>query len=152
DLARLRAASDWRVRRAAYKVALADGRLDIEQLVRAAQADCDVVLRTRCAEAAIRSASDADDLAKVWPLTSSRTAAVRAAAISGLARAGDLTAATAALPDQNPLVREIAQGAVRRAGLDAAAVYRELVTATQPADPGALAGLGETGIPHDATI
>jgi hypothetical protein len=34
DLARLHAASDWRVRRAAYKVALADDRLDIEQLVR----------------------------------------------------------------------------------------------------------------------
>ncbi len=112
DLARLRAASDWRVRRAAYKVALADGRLDIEQLVHAAQADSDVVVRTRCAEAAIRSASDAGDLAKVWPLTSSRTAAIRAAAIAALAGAGDLIAATAALPDRNAFVREIAQAAM----------------------------------------
>jgi hypothetical protein len=56
DLARLRAVPDWRLRRAAYRVSLAGQRLDVAELVRAAERDSDLVVRTSCAETAIRAA------------------------------------------------------------------------------------------------
>ncbi len=150
DLARLTASTDWRVRRAAYTIALAGHRLDVQQLLRAVRLDGDLVVRTRCADAAIRAA--AGDLAQVRPLINSGTAAVRAPAVSAIARAGDAAAAIAALTDRNPVVREVAQAAVRRSGLDPAERYRELVMAGGPADAGALAGLGETGTSADVDL
>lgn len=152
DLARLYASTDWRVRRAAYTIALAGHRLDVRQLLRAVRLDGDLVVRTRCSDAAIRAAAAAGDLAQVRPLIKSGTAAVRAAAVSALARAGDAATAIAALPDRNPVVREVAQAAVRRSGLDPAERYRELVMAGGPVDAGALAGLGETGTSADVDL
>lgn len=152
DLARLRAAPDWRVRRAAYRVALAAQRLDLAELVQAAERDGDLVVRIGCAQAAIRTAAAAEDLDRVRPLLTSGTAAVRREAVIAFGRAGDTAAAVAALPDRNPLVREVAQAAIRRAGHDPAQLYRELITAADPPDPGALAGLGETGTPADVEL
>lgn len=116
DLARLRAAADWRVRRAAYRVALAGRRLDLAELLRAAERDGDIVVRIGCAGAAIRTAAAAGDLDPVRPLLTSGTAAVRSEAVVAFGRAGDTAAAVAALPDRNPIVRVVAQAVVRRAG------------------------------------
>lgn len=152
DLARLRAASDWRVRRAAYRVALAGQRLDVGELVRTAERDGDLVVRISCAQAAIRAAAAAGDLDQVRPLLASGTAAVRSEAVVAFGRAGDTAAAVAALPDRSPLVREVAQAAARRAGHDPALLYRELVAAASPPDPCAVAGLGETGDTGDVEL
>jgi hypothetical protein len=64
---------------------------------------------------------------------------------------GDLAVAEAALPDRHPLVREIAQAAVRRVGSDPADRYRWLA-AQVPPEPSVIAGLGETGRPDDADV
>jgi hypothetical protein len=152
DLARLRSAADWRVRRAAYSVALGGHRLGVDELLRAAKRDSDLVVRTRCALAAIAAVAATGDLDQVRPLMTSRTAAVRAEAVIALSRAGDTDTAVAALPDRNPLVREVAQAAVRRVGADPAHLYRDLVCVQSPPDPGAVAGLGETGAPADAEL
>jgi HEAT repeat protein len=50
------------------------------------------------------------------------------------------------------MVREVAQAASRRTGVDPAERYRVLVRATTPADPGAVAGLGETGTDEDVEL
>jgi HEAT repeat protein len=152
DLRRLLAAQDWRLRRAAYSVALQDGRLARDELMDAAEHDGDLVIRVQCADAAISAAVAAGTVAEVRPLIASGTAAVRAAAVSALAKAGQPDAAEAALADRNPMVREVAQAALRRAGDDPAECYRALVRATDPPDPGAVAGLGETGTSSDTML
>lgn len=50
DLRQLLAARDWRLRRAAYSVALQDGRLARDELMDAAEHDGDLVIRVKCAD------------------------------------------------------------------------------------------------------
>jgi hypothetical protein len=83
--------------------------------------------------------------------SSSGTAMVRAEAVQALTGAGDIAPAVEALSDRNPMVRAVAQVALRRAGSDPAAYYRRLVTRVPP-KPGTIAGLGETGTPDDASL
>jgi HEAT repeat protein len=144
-------APDWRTRRLAYTTALAAGRLDVAQLLRAAQHDGDLPIRVQCAVAAVKAAVAAGTIDIVRPLLSSGTAMVRAEAVQAMAGAGDVTPAVEALSDRNPMVRAVAQAALRRAGSDPATYYRRLV-ATVPPEPGAIAGLGETGTPDDASL
>ena len=143
--------SDLRTRRAAYLTALDAGRLDLGQLVFAAQCDSDLSIRVRCAGPAVRTATAAGRTDLVRALLSSGTAQVRAEALHALVQQGDTASATAALSDRHPTVRAVAQAAVRRAGSDPAAHYRRLVTAPRPA-PGAIAGLGETGTSDDVPL
>ncbi|MGW3626512.1 hypothetical protein [Streptomyces sp. NPDC000880] len=138
------AAPDWRTRRAAHLTALAAGRLDLAQMLHAAEHDGDLLTRIRCAEAAVQAAAAAGAVDLVRPLLSSGTAMVRAEAVHRLAQGGDITPATAALADRNPIVRAVAQAALRRAGSDPVEQYRRLVTTSRP-EPGAIAGLAETG-------
>lgn len=145
------AATDWRTRRTAHLVGLAAGRLDLAQLLHAAEHDGDLPTRSRCAEAAVRAAVAAGTVELVRPLLSSGTATVRADAVNVLARRGDVATALAALVDRNPIVRAVAQAALRHAGQDPAARYRRLVAAPAPG-PGAIAGLGETGAAEDASL
>lgn len=145
------AAPDWRTRRVAYTVALDAGRLELEQMVSAAEHDGDLPTRIRCAEAAVKAALAAGTVDLVRPLLSSGTAMVRVEAIHVVAQAGDLAPAIAALADRNPLVRAVAQAAARRSGADPADRYRRLVTVPERA-PGAIAGLGETGSAYDADL
>ena len=140
----LLSARDRRVRRAAYRAAIATGQLGTDRLVRAAVRDHDLPVRTMCARAAV-AAADRDQLRA---LLSARTALVRAEALRVLTSRGDLASAEAALTDRHLLVRETAQAALRRAGSDPAAHYRRLVEREAP--PAAIAGLGETGGPGDA--
>jgi hypothetical protein len=151
-LAPLLAAPEWLVRRAAYEAALADNRLSLGALVAAAQHDSDLVIRVRCAESAVRAAVATGRADAVQPLTFSKTAAVRAEAVHALARAGQVEAASKALSDRHPAVRAVAQAAVRRAGNDPANSYRQYLQTATPPDPGAIAGLGETGTGQDAGL
>ncbi|MBB4795898.1 hypothetical protein [Streptomyces nodosus] len=145
------AASDRRTRRAAHLTALAAGRLDLTQMLHAAEHDSDLLIRIRCAEAAVRTATVAGTVDLVRPLLSSGTAMVRAEAVHVLAREGDVTPAVSALTDRNPTVREVAQAVLRRAGADPLEHYRRLVMTSRPR-PGAIAGLGETGTAEDAGL
>lgn len=136
-----------RLRRAAYRIAVADGRIGVPQLLAAVLADRDLGVRRMCADAAM----DADtDLSVLRTLRASRTGSIRAEAIRRLSRAGEFDA-DAALSDRHPLVREIAHAAVRRRGGDPADHHRRLIAAELPA-PGVIAGLGETGIAADAAL
>ncbi|MEV0459574.1 HEAT repeat domain-containing protein [Catellatospora methionotrophica] len=146
-LATLLATAQPRLRRAAYRIAVAEGRVGVAQLLAAAFTDGDLGVRRVCADAAM----DADtDLTTLRTLRASRTGSIRAEAIRRLSRAGEFDA-DAALSDPHPLVREIAQAAIRRRDGDPAPYYRRLV-ATDPPPPGAVAGLGETGTPADAAL
>ncbi|WP_392959195.1 hypothetical protein [Streptomyces sp. LN245] len=146
------AVPDRRTRRTAHLTALAAGfYFDLAQMLHAAEHDDDLPTRVRCAEAAVRTAAAAKTLDLVRPLLSSGTAVVRSEAVRLLAREGDIAPAVAALADRSPTVRAVAQTALRRAGSDPAEQYRRLVTASLP-EPGAIAGLGETGTADDAGL
>ena len=152
DLGRILATSDWRLRRAAYTIALRDSRLDRSDLVRAAERDTDRIIKMKCADAAVRAAVAAGRVDEIRPLATSSTAIVRAVAITALARAGESDSASAAIADRNPIVREVAQAALRRLDVDPAEQYRALAAARTPADPSSVAGLGETGDASDVEV
>jgi hypothetical protein len=148
DMGPLLAARDRRVRRAAYRATIVAGQLSLGQLTTAAVRDADLPIRVMCARAAVQAATDPEQLRG---LLASRTALVRAEALHALTLAGELSIAEAALADRHPLVRETAQAALRRVGVDPALSYRGLVASEIP-EPGAIAGLGETGSAADAEI
>ena len=143
----LLSARDQRVRRAAYRAAIAAGRLGLDRLMRAAVRESDLPIRTMCARVAVTVA----DPVQLRALLASRTALVRAEALQALIARGDLAVAETALTDRHPLVREIAQSTLRRGGSDPADRYRRLATRV-PAEPSVIAGLGETGGPDDAEL
>jgi hypothetical protein len=142
----LLAARDRRTRRAAYRAATTGGLLSLSRLTTAAMKDDDLPIRTLCARGAVQAATDP---AQLRGLLVSRTALVRAEALQAVTAVGDLGAAEAALPDRHPLVRAIAQAALRRSGADPAESYR-LLAGLEPPPPGVIAGLGETGGTEDA--
>jgi hypothetical protein len=144
----LLSARDRRTRRAAYRVATTGGLLSLDRLNTAAIRDDDLPIRALCARGAVRAATDPSQLRG---LLASRTALVRAEALQAVTAVSDLGAAEAALPDRHPLVRAIAQAALRRDGVDPAASYRRLAGPDAPA-PGTIAGLGETGGIDDAGL
>ncbi len=148
ELEPLLSARDRRVRRAAYRAAIVSGRLDLDQLVRAAVQDHDLPIRAMSARAAVQAAVDPTQLRT---MLASRTALVRVEALREWVRSGDLAVAEAALSDRHPLVREIAQEAWRRAGSDPAEYYRRLALLS-PAEPAVIAGLGETGGSDDVEL
>lgn len=145
-LSPLLSARDRRTRRAAYRAAIAATWIDRDRLTRAALRDDDLLIRTMCARAAIALAGHPRE---VRGFLASRTALVRAEALRTLTAAGEVDVAVAALPDRHPLVRAIAQDALRAAGLDPAVHYRRLIAEDQP-PAGAIAGLGETGERNDS--
>jgi hypothetical protein len=144
----LLAARDRRIRRAAYRAATTGGLLSVRRLTTAVLKDDDQPIRALCARAAVEVATGP---AQLRGLLVSRTALVRAEAVRAVTAAGDLGAAEAALPDRHPLVRAIAQAALRRGGADPAESYR-LLAGCEPPAPGAIAGLGETGDAEDAGL
>ncbi|WP_232234434.1 hypothetical protein [Actinoplanes sp. N902-109] len=141
------AARDRRVRRAAFRAAIAAGRLDQDRLIEAAIREQDLPIRTMCARVAVAAA----DAGQLHALLASRTALVRAEALRALTGHGDLAVAEAALTDRHPLVRDIAQSALRRAGVEPAEHYRRLAAQATPA-PSVIAGLGETGKSEDGEV
>ncbi len=143
-------ARDRRTRRVAHRIALATGRLTVEEIVRVALTDDDIAIRRRCGETAIRQARGTADESVARRLLGSRTSAVRADALSELAAAGHLEPSYSALADRSPIVRATAQTMVRRAGDDPAARYRAL--AAGGVEPSVVAGLGETGTSADVPV
>lgn len=143
----LLSARDRRVRRAAYRAAIAAGRLGLDRLMSAAVRESDLPIRAMCARVAVTAA----DPVQLRALLGSRTALVRAEALQALIARGDLAVAEMALTDRHPLVREISQSTLRRGGSDPADRYRRLATRV-PAEPSVIAGLGETGGPDDAEL
>jgi len=93
-----------------------------------------------------------DRTSDIEALLRSRTAAVRASALTSIARAGAPQFANAALFDRNPVVREVAQLIVRRDGSDPAERYRSSVGSVGWPAPAVLAGLGETGDASDLDV
>ncbi len=142
----LLAARDRWTRRAAYRAATTGGQLSLRRLTTAAMTDDDSPIRILCARAAVQAATDP---AQLRGLLASRNALVRAEALQAVATTGDLGAAEAALSDRHPLVRAIAQAALRRGGADPAESYR-LLAGLEPPAPGVVGGLGETGGAEDA--
>lgn len=140
-------ARDRRVRRTAYRTAIAAGGLGQDRLMAAAVRDGDLPIRTMCAQAAVREA----DSAQLRRLLASRTAVVRAEALQALIVGGDVDVVESALFDRHPLVRAVAQAAVRGASSDPGVHYRRFAVREVP-EPGTLAGLGETGGPDDADV
>ncbi|GAB4061418.1 HEAT repeat domain-containing protein [Catellatospora paridis] len=146
-LAALLSTAHPRLRRVAYRIAIAGGRIDVPRLLTAAFADPDLGVRRSCADAAMNA--DAD-LSVLRILRTSRTGSIRAEAIRRLSRAGEFDA-DAGLSDRHPQVREIAYAALRRRDGDPADHYRRLIAAEPPA-PGVIAGLGETGNAADTAL
>jgi hypothetical protein len=144
-------AGDRRVRRLAYASAIEGSRITLPALLDAAMHDSDLPIRTRAAEAAVHVALAQGAFPELAPLLASRTALVRAEAVAALGKSGDPKPAVAAIADQSPLVRGIAQAIVWRTGANPADHYRALVVANPP-PPNALAGLGETGDNSDIAV
>ncbi|SNS77116.1 hypothetical protein SAMN05421812_101724 [Asanoa hainanensis] len=134
---------DSRVRRIAYRTAIDRELLDADHLVRAATKDQDQPIRVLAARAAV---AHARSLATLRRLAASRTALVRAEALTALAAWGDTEAAIGALPDRHPIVGAVAQDAVRAAGGDPAEHYRRLLTATPPRGAAAVSSGGAGGL------
>ncbi|GIF62298.1 hypothetical protein Ais01nite_03330 [Asanoa ishikariensis] len=132
---------DSRTRRIAYRTAIERHRLDADHLVVAATKDQDQRIRVMAARAAVAGARS---LATLHRLAGSRTALVRAEALTALAAWGESAAIVGALADRHPVVREVAQAAVRAVGGDPAEHYRRLVTSTAPPVT-AQAGSSEAG-------
>ncbi|MDR6614000.1 HEAT repeat domain-containing protein [Leifsonia sp. 1010] len=134
-------------RRAVVRVAIRRAVLTSEDLRAVAEGDSDPDVRAVSAEAVLR-ATPAEE---VYGLLQSRSAELRALAITALATSGDRGPARAALSDRAHRVRSAAQVAVRAAGESPADVYRAELSAGSFRRE-ALAGLRETGSPDDAKL
>ncbi|WP_020115888.1 hypothetical protein [Streptomyces canus] len=165
-LAPLYTDADRTARRYAYRLAIEEGYLSPAELARAAARDTDLVIQSRCADAALaglarRGASgqagavadrDAyDDVLE--PLLGARGAQARAAGVTALRRAGRSRRAEGYLGDRAGVVRACARYVLRQAGDDPLTWYRERCGAGGPALPaGAVSGLAECGERADAEL
>jgi hypothetical protein len=147
-LSATRAASDWRTRREGYAASIDRQVLPVDLLISAAEKDYDLPIRRMCARAAVAAAVSAGRQDALRPLLQSGTAVVRAEVLHAL---GDQPAAQAALADDNPLVRAVAQAILRRGGRDLRSLYVDLLSA-EPIAAGAVAGIGEVGRPEDSGL
>ncbi|MFC9328096.1 HEAT repeat domain-containing protein [Kitasatospora sp. NPDC057015] len=124
-------------------------RLRTRDLLRLVELDHDRDLRARAAEAVAREAVWTEQHEILHRLAQSPYGEVRAAALTGLMRAGLPLQGAEHLDDPSPLVRALAREAVRRTGGDARAHYRAAVASGSP-PPAAVDGLAEIGGPADA--
>jgi HEAT repeats len=135
---------DMDTRRWAYRRCLESDLLPVSDLVQAARADPDQLIRSLSAEWLARTATP--DVVRKMLL--SRYVDGRLSALSHLPD-DDLTddEILAALVDRSARVRETAQWRARRRGIDPAAVYRlaAKTTLTAASQAGCLAGLSATG-------
>ena len=130
-------------RRLIFDLDRAQGRLHLAQLVAKAETDPDPRIRNQAAEAACREAVWTEQTAVLRRLAGGRRADVRVTALVGLLRLGLNADVVTHLDDPSPLVRSVARQAARRAGANAVAHYRDVVSGPTPT-PGAVAGFAET--------
>ncbi|MEV0095341.1 hypothetical protein [Streptomyces sp. NPDC050738] len=143
---------DLYVRRFAYRIAVAEGRLSLPELARTAARDNDTVVQKLCADASLAGASEGDYDDVLVPLLGSRNPWVRSAGVTGLRRAGQAGRAEGFLVDRSALVRACARYVVRQDGVDPLPLYRDWCTRAGEVPPGAPAGLGECGVRADAEL
>ncbi|MFE0463697.1 hypothetical protein ACFW1A_31040 [Kitasatospora sp. NPDC058965] len=141
-LERLLGSPDHLLRQFALQVAVSGGRCTTERLAALARDDADRRVRELAAEAAVREAVWADRLDLVRRLAADRHPEVRAAAVTGLLRAGRTADAARFFDDLSPEVRAVAHEAVGRVGGDVPAHYRTAVREARPT-PGAILGLAD---------
>lgn len=148
-----RQSNDFHVRRLAYRVWLEPGRADSARVVEAAMTEPDNVCQSLCVDAAGRSVAPRRQRDMLLHLLGARFARVRVEALAGLVRVGHPEAGESLLPDRSATVRASAQWAMRRAGLDSAERYRELLSSVDDSHlRGVIAGLGECGTSDDAEL
>ena len=149
---RLLASADVELRRLAHQMFLDAGKLGLEQVVRIALTNRDVVIRARCAERASRLAVDASAVPATRRLLASRTPLVRVEALTALDRLDEVEPLYGALSDRSALVRGTARFYLRRRGVtEFADALRRLVESAD-VTPGAVAGLAEVGTVADAEL
>lgn len=139
------------VRRLVLDSTAATHRLTAGMLVRLAESDPDVRIRSRAAEWAARDALWTSRLDLLRRLAESRHREVRVTALTGLIRAGHAEEAVTFLDDPAALVRAVARDAARRTGTDPLAHYRTAIRTGRP-PTGAIAGLAETGRSSDSAL
>ncbi|MGA5545224.1 HEAT repeat domain-containing protein [Mycobacterium sp. NPDC051198] len=151
DAARM--SGDVHVRRLAYRVWLEQAQPDSTAVVEAALTERDNVCQSLCVEAVVRSAIRRRQSDTLEHLLGARFTRVRAEALAGLVQIGRPEAGEPVLADRSATVRATAQWAMRRAGRDAAARYRELLFSVDDAHlRGVVAGLGECGTNDDVEL
>ncbi|MGW1269442.1 hypothetical protein [Streptomyces sp. NPDC002491] len=154
----LRRHPDTSVRRFAHRLAIEEQLLSVAELALAAHRDPDTVVQRLCADAVLaRLAADGTDAdvgadAAIELLLTARSAAVRAAGVTALRRAGAPERAAGFLDDRSAAVRACARYVVRQHDGDPAAWYRERCAARSVLAPGAVLGLAECGDRADADV
>lgn len=148
-----RQSNDFHVRRLAYRVWLEPGRADSARVVEAALTEPDNVCQSLCVDAAVRAVAPHRQRDMLLHLLGARFARVRVEALAGLIRIGHPEAGEILLADRSATVRASAQWAMRRAGVDSAERYRELLSSVDDSPlRGVIAGLGECGTADDAEL
>ncbi|GAA3213973.1 hypothetical protein GCM10010532_040180 [Dactylosporangium siamense] len=137
-------------RRLIFDLDRTQGRLTLAGLVGVAEEDPDPRLRAQAAEAACREAVWTEQAAVLRRLAGGRRADVRVTALVGLLRLGLDADVVAHLDDPSALVRAVARQAARKAGENAVARYRAVLSGPTPT-PGAVAGFVET-VPGEAAV
>ncbi|MEH0543892.1 hypothetical protein QA802_12575 [Streptomyces sp. B21-105] len=146
---------DLAVRRFVHRLAAEEKLLSTGELALAAHRDPDTVVQRLCADAVLAGlaagGADAHDDA-IELLLTAHSAAVRAAGVTALRRAGAPERAAGFLTDRATTVRACARYVVRQHGGDPAAWYRERCAAPAVLEPGAVLGLAECGDRADADV
>ncbi|MGW7054474.1 hypothetical protein [Streptomyces sp. NPDC054887] len=146
--------ADRDTRRFAHRIAAAGQILTPAEFARTAAQDPDVVVQSRCAEAALAGVRpDAYDEV-LDPLLAARNPQVRAAGVTALRKAGQPARAEPFLADRSPVVRACARYVMRQHGIDPLIVYRVWCAEQGAADlpAGAPIGLAECGHRQDAGL
>ncbi len=145
---------DIGVRRLAYRLWLESGRSRHEEVMRAALNERDVVCRLLCAERLVADAVRDRRLDVLERLLREGSAKVGIEALTALVKLGRPEAGEAHLTHRSAMTRATAQWAVRRAGRDPAAIYRNALADDPPAGRARalVAGLGECGTRQDVDI
>ncbi|MDK9500381.1 hypothetical protein QEZ40_006200 [Streptomyces katrae] len=151
--ARLTGSADRPTRRFAARVAVACGQYGARELARRAAVERDPVTGRTWTDAALAAlAAGGPDDAAVDALLGSRSAAVRAAGVTALRRAGRAAEAVDHLADRAGQVRACARWLLRQDGGDPYASYRELVTDPERVSGYAVKGFREVAEQADAPL
>ncbi|WP_199896446.1 HEAT repeat domain-containing protein [Streptomyces niger] len=159
-LAALFAAPDRGVRRFAYRLAVAEGRLGPVDLARTAARDEDNVVQDLCANATLTALAATADVDRntyddvLTPLLAARNPRTRSTGVTALRRAGRPQEAERFLNDRSAVVRACARYVVRQYGGDPTTWYRTRCTGADDAAllPGTVIGLAECGDRADAGL
>ncbi|MEU6857346.1 HEAT repeat domain-containing protein [Glycomyces sp. NPDC046736] len=152
DILAILARLEGRSVRWAGQALIAKRRLQAPQLAMIAIGRFDDRLQERCAEELADQAVPQSDPDLLRPLLKARSARVRTVALTGLIRLGQFDGVDEFLTDRNAAVRATTQWGLRRAGMEPAARYRELLQPPPPSPKPVIQGLGECGQKTDVVL